>query len=341
MATLKDLSKRLGLSVTQVSRALNDHSDVSQATKERVRAAASELDYTPNMSARNLVSGRSGIVALVYPNAPDLIYDSLFFETTVNLSIEFSKRDTQFMLHIAPEDQDILAVYDKLYHSGTVDGFVITEPRNSDERVEHLKSKGIPFVLHGVSRTRQDYPFFEIDNENAGYKLTKCLLDQGHRRIAFLNGPSDRSFASLREEGYARALGEVGIDVDPLLICHTPMTKEQGLLQGIALLTEHAPTAFVTSSVRLAEGVYQAAAAKGLRVGHDLSVVAHDDVMPAIRASAFYPALTVTRSPLSQSWVPLVEALSAHIQDKAAPPQQITADVDLVERASHLFTART
>lgn len=337
MATLKDLSKKLGLSVTQVSRALNNHDDVSEATKQRVRRAAQELDYTPNMSARTLVSGRSGIVALVYPNAPDLIYDSLFFETTVNLSIEFSKRDIQFMLHIAPEDVDILTVYDKLYQSGTVDGFVVIEPRNQDERVEHLKSKAIPFVLHGLSRNRQDYPYFEIDNDDVGYQLTKCLLDQGHRRIAFLNGPSDRSFASLRYDGYLRALKDAGIPPDEQLVRYAHMTKEQGLLAGIDLLSTAEPTAFVTSSIRLAEGVYNAVAAKGLRVGHDISVVAHDDVMPAIRASAFYPALTVTRSPISQSWVPLVEALTAHIQDKTAPLQQITAPVQLVERASHLY----
>ena len=97
MTTLKDLSRHLNLSVTQVSRALNGYPDVSEATRARVLAAASELSYQPNLSARKLVSGRSGIVGMVLQGTPASMTGDHFLEIVSGLSSEFSRRDLQFV----------------------------------------------------------------------------------------------------------------------------------------------------------------------------------------------------------------------------------------------------
>ncbi len=336
MATLKDLSRHLGISVTQVSRALNGHDDVSDDTKKRVRKAAKQLNYVPNMSARKLVSGRSGVVALVQRNNPDLIEDHNFIETVTNLSIEFSKLGKQFVLHIAPEDADEIGVYQRLIAGGALDGFVVHEPANDDPRVEFLTSNDIPFVVHGRTMGELTYPFFDIDNFEVGYQLTKHLLDRGHRRIALINGPEGFTYATLRLQGYQKALSDYGVEFDPNLVTSGRMTEELGLVKTIEFnsLSGNFPTAIVAGHVRIAKGIYQAAEALGLTIPRDLSVVSHDDVIPKLRASAFYPALTVTRSGLRNSWEPLARYLSQSLDGQAVEELQSVSSFEFVARAS-------
>jgi LacI family transcriptional regulator len=336
MATLKDLSRHLGISVTQVSRALNGHDDVSDDTKKRVRKAAKQLNYVPNMSARKLVSGRSGVVALVQRNNPDLIEDHNFIETVTNLSIEFSKLGKQFVLHIAPEDADEIGVYQRLIAGGALDGFVVHEPANDDPRVEFLTSNDIPFVVHGRTMGELTYPFFDIDNFEVGYQLTKHLLDRGHRRIALINGPEGFTYATLRLQGYQKALSDYGVEFDPNLVTSGRMTEELGLVKTIEFnsLSGNFPTAIVAGHVRIAKGIYQAAEALGLTIPRDLSVVSHDDVIPKLRASAFYPALTVTRSGLRNSWEPLARYLSQSLDGQAVEELQSVSSFEFVTRAS-------
>ncbi len=336
MATLKDLSRHLGISVTQVSRALNGHDDVSDDTKKRVRKAAKQLNYVPNMSARKLVSGRSGVVALVQRNNPDLIEDHNFIETVTNLSIEFSKLGKQFVLHIAPEDADEIGVYQRLIAGGALDGFVVHEPANDDPRVEFLTSNDIPFVVHGRTMGELTYPFFDIDNFEVGYQLTKHLLDRGHRRIALINGPEGFTYATLRLQGYQKALSDYGVEFDPNLVTSGRMTEELGLVKTIEFnsLSSNFPTAIVAGHVRIAKGIYQAAEALGLTIPRDLSVVSHDDVIPKLRASAFYPALTVTRSGLRNSWEPLARYLSQLLDGQAVEELQSVSSFEFVARAS-------
>ena len=189
MATLKDVAKRAGLSVTQVSRALNNHSDVNSRTRERVHAIARSLNYQPNLSARKLVSGRSGMVGLVVSQSPDLASDGLFIEVITGLSTYFSARSMQLVVHIAPSGTDIISVYRQLIGNGALDGFVLIHPDEEDERARFLTEANIPFVVHGRIGQNPTHPYFDIDNEGIFYDLTQYLLGLGHRKIALLNGP--------------------------------------------------------------------------------------------------------------------------------------------------------
>ncbi len=118
MANLKDLSRHLGLSVTQVSRALNGYSDVSEETRKRVQKAARQFNYQPNLSARKLARGHSGMIALVRRHFPSINEDPMFLHVVTGLSLEFSKRDMQLVLHVSPEDEDIIQVHQKLFAGG-------------------------------------------------------------------------------------------------------------------------------------------------------------------------------------------------------------------------------
>ncbi len=336
MATLKDISLKTGHSVTQVSRALNGHADVNAQTREQVLAAAKELNYRPNITARKLASGRSGMVALVSPQADGLSSDSTFIETVTGLSAQFSSRGMQFVLHIPTDGDDPIEGYDRLIDSGSLDGFVITVPDGDDERIQHLIKREVPFVVHGRSAIHEDYPYFDIDNYGVSYKLTRHLIEQGHRDIALINGQSEFNYSQARLCGFQDALAESGLPVQDHLIRHGRMSESLGMVSMVQMMSgdDTPPTGVICGNILIANGVYTSAQALELTIPTDLSVVAHDDVISQYRASAFYPALTVTRSPLADSWGPLADFLSGAIDGKATGTLQKIAKFEFVDRNS-------
>lgn len=336
MATLKDLSRHLGLSVTQVSRALNGHSDVNEATRDRVREAARQLNYAPNLSARKLATGRSGTVGLVIPAPSHAAGDPLFVQMISGLSRSFAQRDIRFLLHISDEADDPVAVHRRLVDSAALDGFVIVEPRIDDPRIDFLSKRKIPFVVHGRTGRTSNYPYFDIDNYAVGYRLTQHLAGLGHKRIAFLNGISDRSYCAARTKGYRDALAEAGLPFDPALHRNGLMQHGVGLVETIRLMQDEAtrPTALIAGNTMLAKGIYDALAALSLSVPGDVSVVAHDDLLPEPETAAMHPPLTVTESALQLSWDPLARLLVGALNGETPETLQVLSEVGFIRRAS-------
>lgn len=336
MATLKDISKHLGLSVTQVSRALNNHSDVSKATRDRVHEAAKELGYVANLTARSLVTGRSGMVSLIRPGALSGPADVSNLETISGLSNEFYKRGMQLVLHMLPPDTDPIPVYRQAASSGSFDGFVLIDTKLNDARATLLEELGVPFVVHGRAYESPSHAYFDIDNFDVAYRQMCHLLDLGHRRIAMLNGPLGRAYTEFRLQGYKSALQQRGIAVDEALVTYSQMTEANGMILTARLFEERPdrPTALVCGNILLAKGAYQALRAMNLRIPDEVSVIAHDDVLNDVRASAFYPSLTVTKSAFSKSWSEMADILDAEIQHKKGPARQRLADLEFIQRAS-------
>ncbi|MDP5307391.1 substrate-binding domain-containing protein [Paracoccus spongiarum] len=336
MATLKDVAKAAGLSVTQVSRALNGHSDVNPDTRERVKAVARTLRYQPNLSARKLVSGRSGMVGLVVPQAPDLASDGLFMEVVAGLSTQFSARGMQFVLHVARQDEPILPVYQRLIGHGALDGFVLTDPQEDDPRAALLAGEGIPFVVHGRIGSEPRHAYFDIDNECIFFDLAGHLIGLGHRRIALLNGVPGRTYVTARRTGFLRAMAGAGLDPDGAIIRNGEMTEALGLVSVVDLFAPGAaaPTAIICGNTRVAKGVYHAANALGLAIPGDVSVIAHDDHLATLKSAAFFPALSVSDAPLRDSWQPLAGCLAASLDGAPLKQAQIVGPHRMILRDS-------
>ena len=336
LATLKDISRTLNLSVTQVSRALNDHSDVNEETRIRVKEAAKVLKYQPNINARKLARGRSGIVGLIVPYNPNMTSDGMWMEIVSGLSAQFSGRGMQFVLHIAQEKDAILSVYQNLISAGSLDGFVLVEPFAQDVRPAFLAQRAIPFVMHGRTQAPVDFPYFDIDNFGLAYQSTKRLIAGGHRRIALINGMQGRSYVEARSKGYRHALAEAGVPYQPSWLRHGNMQAATGMISTVEMFKEPktGPTAIICANILIAKGVYQALEALALHVPADVSVIAHDDVLLGWSSNTFFPPLTVTRSPLGDSWEPLAEFLSGAIEGKPLVSLQRVAQCEFIQRAS-------
>lgn len=162
---------------------------------------------------------------------------------------------------------------------GGVDGLIIHAPRHNDPRLALLRRTGLPFVVHGrFSHEDDSYSWMDMDNSAAFAEATRQVLEFGHKRIALVNGLADMDFAQRRTQGYALALTERGLHPDPSLIHYGEMTEEHGFAATDELLASaDPPTAFIASSWLIALGIERAVLTRGLKLGHDISLVTHDD----------------------------------------------------------------
>ena len=321
MATLKDVSRAAGVSLTQASRALGGHSDVSAETRRRVEEAARDLRYRPNLSARALRSGRSGLVALVAEAPAGDEGDDVLLEIVTGVSAAVAGQGLRLMLHVLQPGEDAADAHERLHAGGGVDGFVVIDPREGDRRIARLRRIGAVFAVHGRP-PEGAHPGADIDNAAAAERMAAHLLGLGHRRIALIEGPADMTFARDRAWGFARALAAAGLAPDPALVRHGRMTAAEGGRAAAALLSwADPPTALVCGNAMLAEGALRAAAAR-LEVPRQLSLLAHDDGLRRHDPARLVPPVGGSRSPLAEAWPHLAEGLAAALEGRA-PPQRV------------------
>lgn len=334
MTTLRDVARATGFSVTTVSRALRGFEDVTLETRRRIEEVARQMSYRPNQIARKLVSGQSGMVGLVLEAPPQPFEHGHFFELVASLSQAFSRRDVDFVLHTG-DGTDVLLTHERLISRGALDGFVLTLPRLDDPRIDMLIERNVAFVVHGHQSGDDRYAYFDTDNHAASMLAVELLARRGHRRIALLAGPEAWPSVEARVRGYVDAMAAHGLDMDPALVVHGDTSAAYGARAGAVVLARpDAPTAIVCCNSLAATGVSQAAAGLGLLIPGDLSLVAHDDVLPQVDTAALSPPLTVTRLPLRAAGEPLAELLLRRIAGEAPAALQVTQRPEVVERAS-------
>lgn len=336
MTTLRELAEHLGLSPATVSRALNGFPEVGEKTRARVLEGAEKLHYKANTSAKRLATGKSGMVGMIFRATQNLLVDPHFVDFLAGLSVGLAERDIDLIIHTASHGE-LLGHYNRFVASGSVDGLIVSAPTVADERIAALTERGFPFVVHGRTGDCVPYAYFDIDNDGAFSAATSLLADLGHKRIALMNGPAGLAFVAQREAAFRRITDARRINVPDRFMTHDEMSEDLGYRRAMQLLTGAegpAPTAFLCSSTLMALGVIRAASAKGLRIGTDISIIAHDDVLPHLRSEHFSPALTVTRSPIRDAGTALAEMMVERIGGADPMKLQRIVSVDLIARGS-------
>jgi DNA-binding LacI/PurR family transcriptional regulator len=197
MATMSDIARRAGVSLSTASYALSGKRPISEATRQRVLQAAAELDFQPHAVGRALKSKRSRTIALLFPALYKGISEGVL-EFLTNAADAAGKHGYSFMLSTSPpEDSEIL----RLMRRGFVDGLILMEVKLHDPRVAMLKERGYPFTLIGHCEDNSGISFVDFDFEHAVETAVDHLVSLGHRRIAFVNISRD-----LLEAGYGPAV---------------------------------------------------------------------------------------------------------------------------------------
>lgn len=335
-ATLRDLAKALGLSTATVSRALNGFPEVKEQTRIRVEAAAAQMGYRPNISARNLANGQVNAVGLVPRKEAGGFIDPLLAEFLDGVTSVTAENGVILSLPTA-QDNDTLDAYRSVIAGRAVDAFIVSSPDVVDKRVAELIKARFPFVLHG--RTQADAPFwsYDIDNYDGFYRATHLLIDYGHRKIAFIGGRMDARFTVDRLNGTQDALREKGLNLPEQNICYGEMTEHLGYVSGLRYLSlpaERRPSAFLCLNIYVAMGLLRASRERGLSCPADFSIIVHDDRAPYLRAEFSDPPLTAVQSSIRSAGIRVAEMVMNMLRDLDAKPKQIIEPVELVLRQS-------
>jgi LacI family transcriptional regulator len=225
--TMKEIAKKLGVSVSTISRALKDSPELHVDTKRRIVEMAKEMNYQPNLLAQSLRISRSKTLGVIVPEIT-----SHFFASCISGIQDYAnKRGYNVMICQSNESLDQEKANIRALVSSQVDGLLISLSRetNQFDHLYELYNREINFVL--FDRVQEDIPVSKVTFNDAGgaYQVTNHLLEGGNRRIVYVSGPEDLYISKKRKEGYLKALDEYGIPEDPALIKISELTLEDNL----------------------------------------------------------------------------------------------------------------
>jgi len=270
---LKDIAQDLGLSVVTISKALRNHPDIAEETRERVLRRVRELDYQPNLMARSLVTGRSYLVGLVVPG----LMHPFFAEIARSLSSVIGKHGYSLILSSSEEDPVLEAREMQQLTARRLDALVIASSGTDRAAFDRLDSHGVPYVLIDREISGLAANFVGVDDRAVGRIATEHLIEGNRRRIAHIRG-RENSTGMRRFEGYRQALLDAGLEyTDSLVVARSSVDIDSVRLGAEAmriLLKEKArPDAVFAYNDPLAIGAIHAILEAGFRVPEDIAIV--------------------------------------------------------------------
>ncbi len=275
--TIQDVARSAQVAVGTVSRVLNESPGVKPETRQRVLAAIHALDYSPNLIARSMTSRRTGSVGVIVP----FFTRPFFSEVLRGVEMIITQAGRELVLYNVQSHEQCTAYFRQLPKQRKVDGLLIISLYPDDTIATGFKQAGLPVVL--VDAYHPQLTSLVVNNVEGAYQAVKCLIEQGHRRIGFINGMSEGDFhfnpGNDRFIGLHRALGEAGILYEPDLVLTSAWDRQGGRQAALQLLTRlDRPTAVFAASDLQAVGVLEAARSLQLSVPDDLSVVGFDGI---------------------------------------------------------------
>lgn len=223
MVTVKEIAKQLRVSISTVSRALQDNPRISLPTRRAVQTLARQLNYSPSATALNLRSGKSGLIGVVLPEIREH-----FFSEVVN-GIESVILDKKYLvaLYQSHDSFDLEKQILSALATNRIEGLLLSVAKESKtfQHIQNVIDWGIPVVL--LDRIPPEVKTHQVgcDIKKGAYESTKWLAQNGYRRIALLNGPSTLAASDERYEGYITALQETHLPIEGALIKRSDLTQ--------------------------------------------------------------------------------------------------------------------
>jgi LacI family transcriptional regulator len=329
--TIDDVAELAGVSIKTVSRVFNRAPNVRGGTRDKVVAAAKDLNYEPNLSARQLASKRNFLVGMLYDN-PDPENENDYV-TAIQSGTLRACRAHGYHLLINPCQAgapDLISQVIGL--SQQVDGLIVLQPLSDLQSLNQLLLERSVACVRVSQRPLKGFSRISVGDVDAADTMTQYLLNLGHRRIGFIVGHPDHGQSHDRLTGYRRALERHKIDFDDSLIGQGHFDYESGRLCARDLLSStRRPTAIFASNDPMAMGVLSAAHEMGFDVPGELSVAGFDDSPMARHA---WPPLTTVRQPIAEIARLATEELMKRLEGRSEDRAHHCLKAELVHRAS-------
>lgn len=321
--TIKEVAKLAGVSFKTVARVVNQEPSVTPDNREAVLRAMKMLNYVPNISARQLASNRSFLIALLFDVAFDYVARAQSGAIT-------RCREAGYHLLVEEVPPGFETEISNRLQSVRVDGVILTPPLSRNPvLIEALRQRGLRYVLISPEEPDAFAASVSMDDRAAAFEMTRLLIELGHRDIGFI-GAGERLASRRRRAGFLDALEQAGFPRRPEFEVDGDFYFPSGEAGADALLRAPIrPTAIFAANDAMALGALVSAARQGVRVPSELSVVGFDDISSATVVS---PQLTTVRQPLSAMAAAAVELLLD--RDLSAEPPALTFDFEIIRRGS-------
>jgi LacI family repressor for deo operon, udp, cdd, tsx, nupC, and nupG len=331
-----EVAKRAGVSPSTVSRVLSQPDVVAAKTRSRVLRAVDVLGYTPNSTAKNLRTARTGKLLVTVPD----ISNPFFSLILQGIEDAAQRKEYAVLLGDTQHDDRREQRYALMLKSKEADGLIFLGhrlPEAAQAMVRNAAPRCAPVVNGCEFNPRLDVPSVHIDNARAAADATSLLYDLGHRRIGIVTGPLVSPLSCDRLRGASTVARNRG--VDDFIVVGGDFTVESGAEAADRLLNaEDRPTAIFCFNDEMAMGVLDYARSIGLEVPRDLSVVGFDDIR---FARYTHPALTTIAQPMREIGEGTVKLLLSILVDDTVTPPSVTLPHRLVVRGSTAPPAST
>lgn len=332
MATIRKIAEKAKVSIATVSRALNNDPKVTEDTKKLILRIANELNYKPNIVARNFAKKTSNIIGLILPDITDE-----FFSELIKGVDEVTYQHNYFTMVISSHRYlQLENTLSSVLRNGLLGGLILLVPNISTSLKNILSQTKIPFVLISGGMNTTNYDVVSVDNYQGAYDITNYLIKKcGYTKIAHITGPVDNDDAKIRVKAFKDACFENDISIPKNFIVEGDFTRESGLKSGMELMSlKNKPEVIFAANDMMALGCYDAAFKKGLNIPDDIAVVGFDDIFVS---QYLNPPLTTVRAQIEDEGKKAAELLIEKIKSKVSvnnQPKKIKIATELVIRNS-------
>ncbi|WP_019026352.1 LacI family DNA-binding transcriptional regulator [Colwellia piezophila] len=300
-STINDVAKKAGVSIKTVSRVINNEASVRQLTREKVQLAVEQLNYQPNLSARNLAGAKSYSLAYIYDN-PNAYY---IIDMQEGILSACKKQGFELLIHPCnASNKDVTTEVVNMVKQARIAGLILTPPLSEmPEFVKSLVDLDVKVVriMSGDVAPDDLSPCVMVNDRDAAQTITQHLIDLGHTNIAFIAGDAEHMSTIERYKGYRRALKASDIDFNKDLVIEGEYSFDSGVSGAKKLMAEQSktirPTAIFSCNDEIAAGALFSARLMNISVPEQLSIVGFEN-SPFSRQT--WPKLTTADQPNSQ-----------------------------------------
>lgn len=331
MSTLKEVADKADVSITTVSRVINNSDKVNPDTRERVQKAMRLLEYKPSRVAQRLrgSKGRSKLLGLIIPDIQNQYYSNI----VRGIEDVAYGNDYAVILCNSDENPNKERFYLDVLRSESVDGIILPPIHQYGKAMDDIIYSGTPLICVDRKFARVSVDTVVVNNHKGAYSAVSHLIDLNHKRIAIITSSSQYSSFQERQEGYEQALQDNDIEIDKLLVREgDPRSSMNAKEITMELLQQDpAPTALFVTNNLMTLGALEAINELNLKIPDDLSIIMFDD-MPW--ATAISPPLTVVKQPGYEMGRRSAELFFQRIEDPDRETVEVMMEPKLISRKS-------
>ena len=326
-ATIKDVAREAGLSVATVSRVLNGTDKVTEASAKRVRDAVEKLGYSPNFLGRNLRKRETNVILVIMPNSEH----SLYMKICAGMQAFAQTLGYDIITASTNEVSDVESRYLNMLYNRTVDGAVFLGTSFDAATLDRL-AENYDIALCCEAVTGAHVLTVNVDDEQAGYDAGKALIGKGFRRIAFIGAQSSARSASMRENGFRRALDEANLPLPEEYVYKNSYELINGELAMEQFLSlPEPPEAVFAVSDTLAMAAMKKAVERGFTVGKDIAVMGFDNIS---MCELMNPPLSTVEQPCALMGETVCKKLIGNMTSEVKDNGIYTVDHNVILRGS-------